>query len=85
MESMNKILCLVGLTLGQFFFERIKFNKNSILYKLVSKIFLFYYGRYTDCLSLPYATNKSKTEKEKRSITFKKNRKKETFRVNIKS
>jgi hypothetical protein len=43
MQSVNKILCLVRLTTGEFI-ERIKFNKNSIICKLVSKIFIWRYS-----------------------------------------
>lgn len=43
MKSENKILCLVGLTTGQFI-ERRKLNNNSIIYKLVSKIFIWRYS-----------------------------------------
>jgi len=46
-------------------------------------------GRYIECFSLTYATNKSKPppkkkKKEKKNYTLK-SRKRETFRVNIKS
>ena len=71
--------------LAEFFVERKLFRgkrKNYFLH--------FNNGRYTECFSLPCATNESKNpKKEEEKIHFKnkqkKNRKKETFRVNIKS